>query len=169
MHLQLETLTLISYSEAETHYLGSVLGSLLEAGQVIALIGDLGTGKTRWAQGIGQGLKVPADETINSPTFTFINHYSGRLPFYHVDVYRLTNVEEAETLGLEDYFSSDGVCLIEWANQIQAILPSERLEISLTYLDETQRNVTIKAYGLAYTSLLAAFQTQITTNKPFEE
>ena len=164
--MQLEILTLVSQAEAETYYFGQVLGSLLKAGQLIALIGELGTGKTRWAQGIGQGLSVPADETINSPTFTFINHYSGRLPFYHADVYRLTSVEEAETLGLEDYFSSDGVCLIEWADQIQSILPEERLEISLEYIDETKRKILMQAHGTSYQSLLATFKNQITEEMP---
>ena len=151
-------LDFISHSEAQTQRLGARLGTLVQSGQLIALIGDLGVGKTRWAQGLGIGLDVPSDEVINSPTFTFINQYQGRLTYYHIDVYRLADVREAETLGLEDYFYGDGVCLIEWANRIEPILPPERLEVELGYLEETKRRVIIRAYGQEYEYLLASFK-----------
>lgn len=151
-------LDFISHSEAQTRRLGRKLGALVQAGQVVAMMGDLGTGKTRWAQGFGEGLEVPADEVISSPTFTFINQYQGRLVYYHIDLYRLTTVEEAETLGLEDYFYGDGVCLIEWADRIQTILPPEHLEVELHYLGETKRRVIMRAFGEEYKELLAAFK-----------
>lgn len=152
------TLDFISHSEDQTRRLGYRLGRLAEAGQVLALIGDLGTGKTRLAQGVGEGLNVPPETVINSPTFTFINQYHGRLVFYHIDLYRLTTSSEAETLGLDDYFEGDGLCLIEWANRLSAALPSERLEIELYYLDETKRRVIMRAYGRTHQALLAAFK-----------
>jgi len=156
--LEPETIDFISYSEDHSRNLGRQLGELVQPGQVIALTGDLGTGKTRWAQGMGAGLDVPTGDIINSPTFTFINQYQGRLPYYHIDLYRLASVEEAETLGLEDYFYGDGVCLIEWANRIQPVLPAERLEIELYFLAETKRRVVMRAYGEEYRALLIAFK-----------
>jgi len=154
------TLDFISRSEAQTHRLGVRLGSLAQSGLVIALIGQLGTGKTRLAQGFGEGLQVPAHEVINSPTFTFINQYQGRLPLYHIDVYRLSDPTEAETLGLDDYFYNDGVCLIEWADLIEPILPAERLEVELHHLENTKRRVVIRALGDASQKLLLAFKNQ---------
>ena len=152
------TLDFVSHSEAQTRRLGRKLGALVKPGQVIALLGDLGSGKTRWAQGFGEGLEVAGDEVINSPTFTFINQYQGRLVYYHIDLYRLTTAAEAETLALEDYFYGEGVCLIEWANRIQSLLPSERLEVELQYLGETKRRVVMRAFGESYQELLAAFK-----------
>ena len=152
------TLDFISHSEAQTVRLGGRLGTLAQPGQVIALSGDLGAGKTRWAQGFGRGLGVPAAEIINSPTFTFINQYQGRLTYYHIDVYRLTDAAEAETLGLDDYFYGAGVCLIEWADRIRDLLPPERLEIELYYMEETKRRIVMRAYGAEYDELLAAFK-----------
>ena len=156
------TLDFISHSEEQTRRLGAKLGKLLEAGQVIAVLGDLGCGKTRLAQGVGRGLDVPEDEVINSPTFTFVNEYEGRLSYYHIDLYRLTQTAEAETLGLDDYLYGDGVCLIEWANRLST-LPTERLEVELRYMDhspvgDTKRRVIIRAFGAEHTNLLNAFK-----------
>ena len=151
-------LDFFSHSEEQTRRLGAKLGKLAQAGQVIALLGDLGAGKTRLAQGFGAGLGVPADEVINSPTFTLINEYQGRLPFYHVDLYRLSEAVEAETLGLDDYFYGDGVTMIEWANRLGNNLPPERLEIEFHHLDETKRRIIIRAYGPEHTELLKQFK-----------
>lgn len=151
-------LDFFSHSEEQTRRLGAKLGKLAQAGQVIALLGDLGAGKTRLAQGFGAGLGVPADEVINSPTFTLINEYQGRLPFYHVDLYRLSQAVEAETLGLNDYFYGDGVTLIEWANRLGKDLPLERLEIELHHLSETKRRITIRACGPEHAELLEKFK-----------
>ena len=152
------SLDFISHSETQTIRLGSRLGTLVQPGQVIALIGDLGTGKTRWAQGFGLGLQVPSEEVINSPTFTFINQYQGRLPLYHIDLYRLWDDAEADTLGLEDFFYGDGVCLIEWADRVRSRLPAERLEIELFYIQDTKRRVVIRALGREYLRLLTSFK-----------
>jgi len=147
-------LTLITTSEDETRRMGYLLGRRAGPGQVIALIGDLGTGKTRFAQGFGAGADVPPAQVINSPTFTLINRYDGRLPVYHLDVYRLNSAAEAETLGLDDFFYGDGVCLVEWADRLADNLPDERLEIALYYLDDTRRRVELHAFGDEHADLL---------------
>ncbi|MEM7028825.1 MAG: tRNA (adenosine(37)-N6)-threonylcarbamoyltransferase complex ATPase subunit type 1 TsaE [Chloroflexota bacterium] len=147
-----------SCSEAQTIHFGSLLGQLLDAGHIVALIGNLGTGKTRWAQGIGAGLAVPSDTVINSPTFTFVNQYQGRHRCYHIDLYRLESSKEADTLGLEDYFYDDSVCVVEWADRVTSILPSDRLEIHLQHVDDSTRDVTLKAFGKSSETMLANFR-----------
>lgn len=117
-------------SEAETFSLGKKLGEEAKAGQVFTLIGDLGVGKTVFTKGLAKGLGIT--EPVNSPTFTILQIYEeGRLPFYHFDVYRISDVEEMEEIGYEDYFYGDGVCLIEWANLIEEILPDKILQITI--------------------------------------
>ncbi len=119
-----------TYSAEETYELGRQLGRQAEAGAVYTLIGDLGVGKTVLTQGVAAGLGI--EEPINSPTFTIVQIYEeGRLPFYHFDVYRIGDVEEMDEIGYEDYFYGDGICLIEWANLIEEILPSEYTKITI--------------------------------------
>ena len=109
-------------SAEETEALGTKLAKEAKAGQVFTLIGDLGVGKTVFTQGFAKGLDI--DEAICSPTFTIVQVYdSGRIPFYHFDVYRIGDVEEMDEIGYEDYIYGDGVSLIEWANLIEEILP----------------------------------------------
>lgn len=122
---QLET-----YSAQETFDLGKTIGEQLLPGSVLTLVGDLGVGKTVFSQGLAQGLGIT--EPVNSPTFTIIQIYEGgRLPFYHFDVYRIGDLSEMDEIGYEDYFWGDGVCLIEWANRIEEILPEHYMEISI--------------------------------------
>src|SRR5215469_9510425 len=109
--------TRVSASAAETVRLGMLLGELLAPGDIVLLEGDLGTGKTAFTQGIGRGLKVT--QTINSPTFTILKEYSGRLPLYHFDLYRVERPEEFFWLGFDDYFAGDGVCVVEWAERAE--------------------------------------------------
>ncbi|MDI6775938.1 MAG: tRNA (adenosine(37)-N6)-threonylcarbamoyltransferase complex ATPase subunit type 1 TsaE [Syntrophales bacterium] len=136
---------LISEDPQETFSLGKVLGENLHAGDVVALVGELGAGKTCLTQGIARGLGVPECYQITSPTFTLINEYPGRFVLYHLDMYRLSGVGDLEELGYEEYFGGDGVLVIEWAEKISAILPDETLFVSLTYLDENKREIDI--YG----------------------
>ena len=150
------TLDFISHSEAQTRRLGARLGELLEGGEVIALQGELGTGKTRWVQGMGQGLQIK--QQITSPTFTLISEYAGRLTLYHIDLYRIDGPAEAIDFGLEDYVYSDGVCVIEWAERVAKILPASCLWITLYHLDETKRRITMRAAGDHYQKLLREFQ-----------
>lgn len=112
----------------ETFALGRQIGQQAKAGEVYTLIGDLGVGKTVFTQGVAAGLGI--EEAVNSPTFTIMQVYEeGRLPFYHFDVYRIGDVEEMDEIGYEDYFYGDGVCLIEWANLIEEILPPAHKQI----------------------------------------
>ena len=112
----------------ETFTLAKQLGEAAEPGMVFTLTGDLGVGKTVFAQGLAEGLGITVP--INSPTFTIVQVYDeGRLPFYHFDVYRIGDVEEMDEIGYEDYFYGDGVCLIEWAELIEEILPGRRTQI----------------------------------------
>ena len=109
-------------SPEETFALGRKIGENASPGDVYALVGDLGVGKTVFTQGVAEGLGI--DEAVNSPTFTILQVYEGgRLPFYHFDVYRITDVEEMEEIGYEDYFYGNGVCFVEWADLIEEILP----------------------------------------------
>ena len=119
-----------TFSAEETHALGKKIGQEAEAGAVFTLVGDLGVGKTVFTQGIADGLEI--DEPICSPTFTIVQVYEeGRLPFYHFDVYRIGDVEEMDEIGYEDYFFGEGVCMIEWANLIEEILPQKRWDITI--------------------------------------
>lgn len=119
-----------TFSAEETHALGKKIGKEAEAGAVYTLVGDLGVGKTVFTQGIAEGLEI--DEPICSPTFTIVQVYEeGRLPFYHFDVYRIGDIEEMDEIGYEDYFFGEGVCMIEWANLIEEILPEKRWDITI--------------------------------------
>ncbi len=112
----------------ETFELGVRMGTEAKAGQVYTLIGELGVGKTVFTQGLAKGLGIM--EPISSPTFTIVQVYEeGRLPFYHFDVYRIGDIEEMDEIGYEDYIFGKGVCLIEWSNLIEEILPQKRSEI----------------------------------------
>lgn len=127
----MEQITIIeSFSAEDTLALGIKMGKEACPGDVYTLIGDLGVGKTVLTQGIAEGLEI--EESICSPTFTIVQVYEeGRMPFYHFDVYRIGDVEEMDEIGYEDYFYGDGLCMIEWANLIEEILPSKRKEITI--------------------------------------
>ncbi|HET9110661.1 MAG TPA: tRNA (adenosine(37)-N6)-threonylcarbamoyltransferase complex ATPase subunit type 1 TsaE [Ktedonobacterales bacterium] len=115
-----------------TRALGAALGALLEPGDVMLLEGDLGAGKTALTQGIGKGLDVHT--VINSPTFTILKEYSGRLPLYHFDLYRIESPDEVYSLGFEDYFGADGVCVVEWAERGEPGEPGAPLPWPASYL-----------------------------------
>ena len=121
-------MTIETRSPEETFETGFRMGERVRAGQVYTLAGDLGVGKTVFTQGFAKGLGV--EEHVNSPTFTIVQEYEdGRMPFYHFDVYRIGDIEEMDEIGFEEYVAGEGVCLIEWANLIEEILPEERTEI----------------------------------------
>ena len=117
-------------SAEETYQLGIEIGQKATKGQVYTLVGDLGVGKTVFTQGLAKGLEI--NEPISSPTFTIVQVYDeGRLPFYHFDVYRISDISEMDEIGFEDYVYGEGVSLIEWANLIEEILPEERIAITI--------------------------------------
>jgi tRNA threonylcarbamoyladenosine biosynthesis protein TsaE len=119
-----------TFSAEETYLFGKKIGRGACPGQVYTLVGDLGVGKTVFTQGVAAGLGI--EEPVNSPTFTILQIYEeGRLPFYHFDVYRIGDVEEMDEIGYEDCFYGDGVCLIEWANLIEEILPEHYTQITI--------------------------------------
>lgn len=155
-----EMLDLISHSEAQTRRLGAYLADLLSAGDVIALAGPLGTGKTRFVQGIGLGLGV--QEPIVSPTFTLVREYRGpgvRLPLFHIDLYRIADASETRTFGLEEYLYGDGVCAIEWADRLEEdYLPQEHLRLDLRHLDQTKRGLLLQPHGSQYEKLVREFR-----------
>lgn len=132
----------------DTNSFGRKLAELLQAGDIITMEGDLGAGKTTLTKAIGAGLGVK--RTINSPTFTIIKEYEGRLPLYHMDVYRLENSDE--DIGFEEYFSGEGVSIVEWAQFIEDFLPKERLELTLKH-DGEARIILLQPIGERYEKL----------------
>lgn len=117
-------------SAEETFAFGKKIGKMAKPGQIYTMIGDLGVGKTVFTQGLAQGLDIT--EPISSPTFTIIQEYEeGRLPFYHFDVYRIGDIEEMEEIGYDDYFFGNGVCMIEWANLIDELIPDSRIQVTI--------------------------------------
>ena len=119
-----------THDPEETFEVGRKIGMNAKPGQIYTLTGDLGVGKTVFTQGVAAGLGIT--EPVNSPTFTIIQEYEdGRLPFYHFDVYRIGNLEEMEEIGYDDYFFGQGICLIEWAELIEEILPEKRIEVTI--------------------------------------
>ena len=122
-------------SPEETQALGEKLGKTLKQGDVIALVGDLGTGKTCLTQGIARGVGIAPDEVVNSPSYILINEYNGTMPIYHIDLYRLENSEQIAELGLSEYIEGDGICIIEWAERIADTLPDTCIEIHITLAD----------------------------------
>ncbi|MBC7259572.1 MAG: tRNA (adenosine(37)-N6)-threonylcarbamoyltransferase complex ATPase subunit type 1 TsaE [Chloroflexi bacterium] len=151
-------LDFISHSDAQTRRLGARLAALLRGGEVICLEGELGTGKTCLAQGIGKGLGV--EEPIVSPSFTLIREYAtapSRPKFIHVDLYRLGE-DDLPTLGLEEYLNLSCVVVIEWADRMGASTPEKRLEVRLRFVDDTKRGLTFVAYGDEHRQLLEAFR-----------
>ncbi len=140
-----ETLILETKSAGMTRALGRVIGGILKAGDVVALAGELGTGKTCLTQGIAEGLDVSADYRITSPTFTLVNEYPGRLPLYHVDVYRLAGRADLYDLGFDEFSEGRGVVVIEWAEKIREAVPEGALWIFLSYVDDETRRIEIDA------------------------
>jgi tRNA threonylcarbamoyladenosine biosynthesis protein TsaE len=147
----MNTLRVATQSADETIALAQRLGGLLIAGDLIVLGGDLGSGKTTFAKGIGRGLGVK--DPIVSPTFTLVREYEGRLRLVHVDVYRLDHVQELHDLGLEELAGNDAVTLVEWGDVVEAFLPAERLEVRLEPgAEDDERVVTFVAAGPAWHS-----------------
>ena len=138
-------------NEEKTREIGSKLGELLTPKSVICLIGDLGAGKTTMTQSLARALGV--DDYITSPTFTIVNEYEGRMPLYHFDVYRIGSSEEMYDIGFDEYIDGDGVCIIEWANLIEDILPDEYLYIEMNYR-ETGREMILTPKGEKYEEIV---------------
>lgn len=149
-------LDIVSHSLAQTQRLGARLGELLRGGELLLLDGDLGTGKTSLTQGIAEGLGV--HEVVSSPTFTLLKEYEGRRPLYHFDLYRLDVPEEALDLGFEEYFESNGVCVVEWAQKAESLWPAEHLRIRLKMVSDTKRGLVFTGLGARYGEQLLEFR-----------
>lgn len=138
---------IVSNSPGRTRRIGEALGRLLNKGSVVALIGELGSGKTVLAQGLARGLDVDPDEYVSSPSFAIVNQYRGRVPIYHIDTYRLGSHLEMVSLGYEEYFEPDGVAIIEWADKVEELLPRTRLMVELKIVEQTVRDLSIELLG----------------------
>jgi tRNA threonylcarbamoyladenosine biosynthesis protein TsaE len=144
----------VSRSPADTSALGKRIGELLEAGNIVALIGELGCGKTLLTRGIGAGLGVPLRQ-VNSPSFVLVNEYRGRLPVSHLDLYRIAGEADGVELGLADYLrrAASGVMIIEWAEKILPLLPSGILKVEFEILSARKRRITFSSAGKRFAGL----------------
>ena len=123
------------------------LGAGLRPGDVVALYGDLGAGKTLFCKGVGEALGIPPDRIV-SPTFTIVTEHTGTLPFTHIDVYRLAGSREADEIGMRELLSGDGVCLVEWAEKIEELLPRDCVQVRFSFSGDNRREIAIAAPDL---------------------
>ena len=133
-------------TQDQTRHIGFTLGKALKGGEILAITGGLGTGKTQLVKGIAQGLGIAPSE-ITSPTFTLIHEHEGRLSLYHIDLYRLETPRDIESIGLEEYFSRDGIVAIEWAERAATLLPENRVDLTLSHQGGDSRQITITQRG----------------------
>jgi tRNA threonylcarbamoyladenosine biosynthesis protein TsaE len=140
----------------ETAALGQQLGQIARKGDIILLHGDLGAGKTTLTQFIAQGLEVPDDQYVSSPSFALMHEYPGRLPLFHMDCYRLAGEEDIEGAGLADYIGGPGLTVIEWPDRLGSLQPEERLDLILKAVDETIRICLLQPHGDSWSSRIAA-------------
>lgn len=133
-------------AESETDELGRQLAEAAEPRLVVALVGELGAGKTRFARSVAVALGADA-ERVNSPTFVLIQHYEARLPIFHFDTYRLRDADEFADLGPEEFFEAGGVCLVEWADRVTDLLPDDRLTVEITVTGASTRLIRLSATG----------------------
>lgn len=144
---------LITRSPEQTREFGTRLGKIAQPGDVFLLVGKLGAGKTCLTQGIAWGLGI--EEYAASPSFVLVGELYGRLPLYHVDFYRLENLEEIAELGLDEYFYGSGVSVVEWAEKALGLLPPEHLLIEMSYVADTERRLKLKPSGQRYREMVA--------------
>jgi len=139
--------TLILETLDKTDLFGRHLGKIAHPGDIFTLSGELGSGKTTLTQAIGKGLNVPSSCFITSPTFSLLHEYNGRLPLFHMDLYRLSSPEEIIELGFEDYMYGEGLTVIEWPDRLHDLIPDHRLDIHLSFSGESSRVAILTAYG----------------------
>jgi tRNA threonylcarbamoyladenosine biosynthesis protein TsaE len=134
-------------SESETQRFGEKVAAALCPGDVVGLMGDLGAGKTTLAGFVAHGLGVPEDTAVTSPTFVLINEYRGRMPVYHIDLYRLSSPEELYDLGIWEYYGGQGVCLVEWCDRFKDLWPEDALMIRIDLAEGEKRRITLSGVG----------------------
>ena len=159
--MQTSCLTLSTGGPDATIELGRQLGSLLVAGDVVALVGDLGTGKTCLVQGIARGLEVPESSYVRSPSFVILNIHPGRCTLYHLDLFRIYCPAELEDLGYREIFYGEGVTVIEWADKIESLLPEDHLRVCLAFRNQTGRVITLEGVGNRYSRRWEAFRSSL--------
>jgi len=157
-----ESLQLISHSEDATRAIGKALAEVIEPGAVVALIGDLGAGKTRLVQAFAHALGAAG--AIQSPTFTLIHEYQSRLPLRHCDTYRLRDPDEFADLGLDELFAPDGVALVEWADRVLEWLPRDHLRVAIAIESPTDRRLELTAHGRQSTAILHRLRERLRTD-----
>ena len=143
--LRVKYLKYLSNSDIETIDIGKELGALLSGGDIVALSGPLGSGKTWFSKGIGLGLGVDPEEVIVSPSFSLVNEYRGRHTFYHMDLYRLDNISDIAAIGVDEYVNEENVVVIEWAERCKEILPYGYIEVNISILGENEREIEINS------------------------
>ena len=158
---------IISASPAATEAFAARVGQLLLPGDFVSLCGELGAGKTKFAGGIARGLGVDPAILVTSPTYTLLNIYQGRMPLYHFDLYRLSGVDEVIDLGFAEYFSANGVCLVEWSERLKDELPQVRLEVILSYVDENSRSIELISTLPRHARVLELLLSVDKKNNPF--
>jgi tRNA threonylcarbamoyladenosine biosynthesis protein TsaE len=161
MPLPQRTINVKTCSVAETQDVGQTIGHLIDQPTTIALIGDLGSGKTAFVQGLANGLGVPSGYYITSPTFTLINEYPGRLPLFHIDLYRLETVHDLEDIGLDDLFYDPAVLAIEWADRLADNYLTDHLSIHFKIIDDEFRRLNLIAYGQNGINLIKTLPSQL--------
>jgi tRNA threonylcarbamoyladenosine biosynthesis protein TsaE len=157
----MQTLVIESPDEAVSLELGRRIGQWLEAGDVLALWGELGAGKTLLTRGIARGLGISPQVRITSPTFTFINEYDGRLRLVHLDLYRITAVDELETLAWREALFGAGVAVVEWPERLGLDLPVERWDIRLVISGDASRTIIISAHGERNVNRLSVWRQEL--------
>lgn len=150
--------TVVAHSPRQTMSMGEKLGKLVQGGEIIGLVGELGSGKTCFVRGFAVGVAVHKDAWVRSPTFTLINEYHGRLPVYHIDLYRVGGREEIESLNLREYLYSDGVSLIEWFECLPAGEVEDYLEVKIAHAGGNERQITFVSHGAHCERLLEALK-----------
>ncbi|NQT95892.1 MAG: tRNA (adenosine(37)-N6)-threonylcarbamoyltransferase complex ATPase subunit type 1 TsaE [Candidatus Omnitrophica bacterium] len=148
---------MITKTTEETKRMGERLAKLFKGGEVIALSGELGSGKTTFTKGIARGLGVKDPEYVNSPSFVLIKEYKGKLNLYHFDLYRLDNLGDIEYIGIQEYLDDNGVVVIEWAEKLQSLLPKEHIKISISIMGNNKRRLQAQGHGKEYENIVSRY------------
>jgi tRNA threonylcarbamoyladenosine biosynthesis protein TsaE len=154
----------VSEHLSATCRLGTALGKLAAPGLVVGLRGPLGAGKTTFVRAVAQGMQVPDVRIVTSPTFVLIQEYRARLPIYHFDTYRLRSADEFAELGVDEYFDGDGVCLIEWSDRVEALLPADRMDVRFSHMGGDRRAITCACLGTRWMDEFAGWRAMIETS-----
>lgn len=152
----------ITCSNDETFSMGRVLGYLLSKGDMVALVGDLGSGKTWFAKGLASGMGSDPGVVVTSPSFALVNEYEGRFTFYHMDLYRLGDLTDVVTSGLYEYLFEEAVVIMEWADRWPEILPEHRIKVEISIIDENRREINLSGFHPRSIEVVENFKREVT-------